>query len=141
MNRQGETSLYEKLAKSLDSYKKVIFACVFIVPLFPLIFPVFLILIWMDRLSYMRGESLFKTIFEVFSNESSRDVFKYYLNGVLPQLIIFILLAQQISLGIIESEVFYKSFYDSRSYHLLVLRYMLIIVTYYMFAKDYKSVA
>jgi uncharacterized membrane protein len=90
----------------------------------------------------MKGNSLIEATLDEFSeNESSRKVFKYYLNWVLPQLILFILLAQQISLGIMEYEVLQKSFYDSRSYHLLVLRYMLIVVTYYMFAKDYKSVA
>ena len=90
----------------------------------------------------MKGNSLIEATLDEFSeNESSRKVFKYYLNGVLPQLILFILLAQQISLGIMEYEVLQKSFYDSRSYHLLVLRYMLVVVTYYMFSKDYKSVA
>ena len=90
----------------------------------------------------MKGNSLIEATLDEFSeNESSRKVFKYYLNWVLPQLILFILLAQQISLGIMEYEVLQKSFYDSRSYHLLVLRYMLIVVTYYMFSKDYKSVA
>ena len=90
----------------------------------------------------MKGKSFIETTLGEFSdNEDARNVFKYYLKGVLPQLIIFILLSQQISLGIVQSEVFYKSFYDSTSYHLLVLRYMLIIVTYHMFSKDYKSVA
>jgi hypothetical protein len=38
-------------------------------------------------------------------------------------------------------EAIQKSFYDTQSYQLLILRYILIIVTYYMFSKDYKSLA
>jgi uncharacterized membrane protein len=118
------------------------FACAFIIIFFPLVFIVILIKTLMNRLRYMKGESLIETSLDEFSeNSSTRKVFKYYLKGVLPYLIIFILLAQQISLAIVMSEVFLKSFYDTKSYHLLLLRYMLMIVTYYMFAKDYKSVA
>jgi uncharacterized membrane protein len=54
----------------------------------------------------MKGNSLIETTLDEFSeNTSKRDVFKYYLKGVLPQLILFILLTQQISLIIMEYEV------------------------------------
>ena len=90
----------------------------------------------------MKGKTMIETTFdENLENESPQKTFEYYLKGILPQLMLFILITQEFSLCIMGVEAIQKSFYDTQSYQLLILRYILIIVTYYMFSKDYKSVA
>ena len=117
-------------------------ASVFVILFQPLVFIGIVIKSQLSRLRYMKGKSLIETTLDEYSeNESTRNVFKYYFQGILPQFMLFILLTQQFSLLIMGIEASQNSFYPTKSYLFLTLRYMLITVTYYMFAKDYKSLA
>ena len=56
-------------------------------------------------------------------------------------MLMFMILTQQFSLVIMGWEAFSSDFYPTTMPLYLILRYLLIIVTYYMFCKDYKSIA
>jgi hypothetical protein len=116
---------------------------VFAILLHPLFFMWMLVKSYIRWFSYILGkESPIDSTSDVCSEkETTENVCKYYLKGILPQFMLIILLTQQFSLLIMGIEAFQNSFYPTKSYLFLALRYVLITVTYFMFSKDYKSLA